>query len=92
MEILRTPAGRFSNLPGYPFEPHYIEVPDTAGGKLRIHFMGSSLKCMGNPDRDMIEIRDQEIEEVDTDRHERHGSFSIGPGFDTAVAGGVVCV
>ncbi len=51
---------------------------------------GSSLKCMGNPDRDMIEIRDQAIEEVDTDRHERHGSFSIGPGFDAAVAGGVV--
>jgi hypothetical protein len=47
---------------------------------------------MGNSDRNLIEIRDQEIGEGDTDRHERYGSFSIGPGFDAAVAGGVVCV
>src|SRR2546428_2225682 len=32
MEALRTPDGRFTNLPGYPFAPHYVEV---AG--LRIH-------------------------------------------------------
>lgn len=39
MEFLRTPEGRFSNLPGYPFDPHYIEVPDTIGGRLRIHYV-----------------------------------------------------
>ena len=26
MDILRTPDERFSNLPDYPFEPHYIEA------------------------------------------------------------------
>jgi len=26
MEILRTPEERFSNLPGYPFKPHYLEA------------------------------------------------------------------
>lgn len=39
MNILRTPADRFHNLPGYPFEPHYAEVPDGEGGKLRIHYV-----------------------------------------------------
>jgi len=34
MEILRTPDERFQNLPGYPFEPHYIEVDG-----LRIHYV-----------------------------------------------------
>jgi haloalkane dehalogenase len=37
MKTLRTPDDRFTNLPGYPFEPHYIEVPDGEGGRLRIH-------------------------------------------------------
>ena len=26
MEILRTPDERFNNLPGYNFEPHYVEI------------------------------------------------------------------
>ncbi len=34
MEILRTPDERFSNLPGYPFKPHYLE----ADGQ-RIHYV-----------------------------------------------------
>lgn len=34
MEILRTPDERFSNLPGYSFEPHYVEVDG-----LRIHYV-----------------------------------------------------
>jgi len=34
MEILRTPDERFSNLPGYPFKPHYVEV-----GGLRMHYV-----------------------------------------------------
>jgi haloalkane dehalogenase len=34
MEILRTPDDRFSDLPGYPFKPHYIETDG-----LRIHYV-----------------------------------------------------
>ena len=34
MEILRTPDGRFENLPDYPFTPHYVTVDD-----LRIHYI-----------------------------------------------------
>ena len=37
MKTLRTPDERFANLPGYPFAPHYSEVPDGEGGTLRIH-------------------------------------------------------
>jgi haloalkane dehalogenase len=39
MNILRTPGERFSNLPGYPFEPHYVDVPDGQGGSLRMHYV-----------------------------------------------------
>jgi len=39
MKILRTPDKRFENLPGYPFEPHYIEVLDGESGTLRIHYV-----------------------------------------------------
>lgn len=34
MEILRTPDERFSNLPGYPFEPHYVQADG-----VRIHYV-----------------------------------------------------
>lgn len=34
MEILRTPDERFRDLPGYPFEPHYVEV-----GDVRMHYV-----------------------------------------------------
>lgn len=34
MEILRTPDERFANLPGYPFEPHYVEME-----AVRIHYV-----------------------------------------------------
>lgn len=37
MDILRTPDERFENLPGYPFEPHYLTVPGPENTKLRIH-------------------------------------------------------
>jgi haloalkane dehalogenase len=37
MKVLRTPDARFQNLPGYPFAPHYTQVPDGEGGELRIH-------------------------------------------------------
>jgi len=39
MEKLRTPDDRFASLPGYPFEPHYVEVPDGEGGELRVHYV-----------------------------------------------------
>lgn len=34
MDILRTPDERFSNLPDYPFDPHYVEA-----GTPRIHYI-----------------------------------------------------
>lgn len=37
MKVLRTPDDRFRNLPGYPFAPHYTDVPDGDGGTLRVH-------------------------------------------------------
>ncbi|MEE8558513.1 MAG: haloalkane dehalogenase [Myxococcota bacterium] len=37
METLRTPDERFLDLPGYPFAPHYTDVPDGEGGQLRVH-------------------------------------------------------
>jgi haloalkane dehalogenase len=39
MKILRTPEERFDNLPGYPFSPHYSEIADGEGGKLRVHYV-----------------------------------------------------
>ncbi|MEJ5255395.1 MAG: haloalkane dehalogenase [Acidimicrobiales bacterium] len=39
MEILRTPDERFRDLPGYPFDPHYVDVPDGEGGTLRVHYL-----------------------------------------------------
>ena len=39
MKTLRTPDERFDNLPGYPFQPHYLDVPDGEGGSLRMHYV-----------------------------------------------------
>ena len=39
METLRTPDDRFDGLPGFPFEPHYAEIPDLEGGTLRMHYV-----------------------------------------------------
>jgi haloalkane dehalogenase len=39
MNYKRTPDERFKNLVDYPFQPHYLEVDDTEGGKLRIHYL-----------------------------------------------------
>ena len=35
MKVLRTPDERFADLPGFPFEPHYVEVADG----LRVHHL-----------------------------------------------------
>jgi haloalkane dehalogenase len=40
MKSLRTPDDRFTNLPGYPFQPHYADVAAGDGsGKLRMHYV-----------------------------------------------------
>lgn len=40
MDVLRTPDDRFAELPGYPFAPHYAEVPRGDGsGDLRVHYV-----------------------------------------------------
>ena len=39
MKLLRTPDERFEGLDGYPFEPHYAEIPDLDGGTLRMHYL-----------------------------------------------------
>lgn len=56
MKVLRTPDDRFDNLPGFPFSPHYTDVPDGDGGTLRVHHVdegprdGPVVLCMhGQP-------------------------------------------
>ena len=39
MKVLRTPDDRFVGLPDFPFEPHYLDVPDGDGGSLRVHYI-----------------------------------------------------
>ncbi len=41
MEVLRTPDERFANLPGYDFQPRYVEVPagDGSDRMLRVHYL-----------------------------------------------------
>jgi haloalkane dehalogenase len=49
MDVFRTPDERFANLPGYPYEPHYVEVDG-----LRLHHIdegsGAPVLCFhGEP-------------------------------------------
>jgi haloalkane dehalogenase len=39
MEFKRTPDERFENLADYPYEPNYLQVGDTQGGELRLHYL-----------------------------------------------------
>lgn len=39
MKCLRTPDEHFDNLPDFTFEPNYIELDDTEGGQLRMHYL-----------------------------------------------------
>jgi haloalkane dehalogenase len=39
MKALRTPDERFTNLTGWTFEPHYLDVPVGEGGALRMHYV-----------------------------------------------------
>lgn len=49
MKILRTPDERFTNLADYPLDPRYVEVPDSEGGTLRLHYVDE-----GPPDADPV--------------------------------------
>lgn len=44
MKVLRTPDECFQNLPGFPYEPCYTDVPDGDGGTLRIHHVDEGPK------------------------------------------------
>ena len=39
MDVLRTPDERFNDLPGYPFEPHYVHVSVADSRQLRVHYI-----------------------------------------------------
>jgi haloalkane dehalogenase len=39
MDVLRTPDDRFHDLPGFPHEPRYADVPDGEGGSLRMAYV-----------------------------------------------------
>jgi len=39
MQTYRTPDERFADLPDFPWEPRYAEVPDGAGGTLRMAYV-----------------------------------------------------
>jgi haloalkane dehalogenase len=39
MDALRTPDARFTDLPGFPFSPNYVDVPDLEGESLRVHYV-----------------------------------------------------
>ena len=43
MQILRTPDARFVGLPGYSFEPNYVDV-DAGGATLRVHYVDEGSK------------------------------------------------
>ena len=42
MKVLRTPDERFANLPGFPYEPHYVEVRRRLADALRRRGAGRS--------------------------------------------------
>jgi haloalkane dehalogenase len=39
MKTLRTPDDRFDGLPDFGFAPHYVEIDDGDGGRLRAHYL-----------------------------------------------------
>jgi len=41
MQTLRTPDDRFRDLPGFPWEPRYAQLPDGEGGTLRMAYVES---------------------------------------------------
>lgn len=49
MKVLRTPDDRFADLPGFPYEPHYVTIADGEGGELRVHYLDE-----GPPEADPV--------------------------------------
>lgn len=47
--IIRSPEDRFTDLPEYSFAPHYVGIPDTDFGELRMHYLDE-----GPPDAPII--------------------------------------
>ncbi len=39
MKTLRTPDDRFQDLADYAFDPNYVEIDESEGGKLRVHYV-----------------------------------------------------
>lgn len=39
METLRTPDACFNDLTGYSFKPNYLQLADSEGGELRVHYL-----------------------------------------------------
>ncbi len=39
MKTLRTPDERFVGLPDFPFQPRYLDIDDTEGEQLRVHYL-----------------------------------------------------
>jgi haloalkane dehalogenase len=39
MKALRTPEARFAALPDFPYTPHYVDVDDGDGGRLRVAYL-----------------------------------------------------
>ena len=44
MKFLRTPDECFDNLEGFDYSPNYIDVDDTEGGLLRVHYLDEGPK------------------------------------------------
>jgi haloalkane dehalogenase len=49
MKTLRTPDERFTGLPGFNFAPNYVEIADSDGGTLRVHYLRE-----GDPDASVV--------------------------------------
>ena len=49
MKTLRTPDERFTGLPGFDFAPKYVEIADSEGGTLRVHYLRE-----GDPDAPVV--------------------------------------
>lgn len=49
MDVVRTPDGRFADLPGYSYPPCYAEVGSKSSGPLRMHYVEA-----GPPDADPV--------------------------------------
>ena len=39
MDVVRTPDSRFTELPGYPFAPHYVDVAASDTDPVRMHYI-----------------------------------------------------